>query len=313
MIPELRDRIRKRYKHLKKWATKNKITCYRLYEKDLPDHPLIIDFYDGYALVWARGRKRDVAPAERSFWLQNVWISIIDALGIDESKLIIKKRISQSGHGQHEKQDDSSLKTVITENDLKFEVNLTDYLDTGLFLDHRPLRNLIMNSSNGLNVLNLFCYTGSFTVSAAAGGASNTCSIDLSKTYLSWLKKNLVLNKLMDSQKHEIIQGDCIKLLENMNAKKLRFDIIICDPPTFSNSKKTLDDFIIQNDHTRLLSLCEEMLTENGVIYFSTNFRGFKLSEEISNSMSIIDISNKTIPEDFRNKRIHSCWKISKK
>lgn len=312
VITDLRDRVKKRFRQVKKWADRNRISCFRFYEKDLPDHPLIIDYYAGHVLVWGRERTRDETPELRNAWLDQVRDSVIDALCVDQEKVIMKDRVKQSGKGQHEKLDSSGVIRIIQENGLNFEVNLSDYLDTGIFLDHRPLREVIRNSSSDMRFLNLFCYTGTFTVASASGGARSTCSVDLSNPYLAWAKKNLELNGLADPLKHQFLQGDCIEILESLALKKSCFDIILCDPPTFSNSKKSRKYFTVQNDHVRLLKLCSALLDENGTIYFSTNFKKFKLSQEINDFLAVKDITHSSIPEDFRNRKIHYCWKFTK-
>ncbi|NRA37137.1 MAG: class I SAM-dependent methyltransferase [Planctomycetes bacterium] len=311
MIEELTNRLRKRMKHLRKWARRRDITCFRLYEKDLPDHPLIIDYYAGHVVVWTFNRKRDETDVQQKEWINNICESILTALDIDQSQLHLKTRGRQRGLSQYEKSADHQQVETVSECGLQFEINLSDYLDIGLFLDHRPLRQIVRNDIAGKDFLNLFCYTGSFTVYAAAAGANSTCSIDLSNTYLEWLQRNLALNNLDEPGKHIVKRGDTIEELKKLCASPQRYHIIVCDPPTFSNSKKNDTDFIVQDQHVELIALCKKLLTADGVLYFSTNFRQFKMADEITDSMTVVDISENSVPEDFRNRRIHYCWRIS--
>lgn len=310
MIEDLVNRLRKRQKHLRKWARRRDITCYRLYEKDLPDQPLIIDWYDGDVVVWTLERKRNETEEQEHAWIEAVCQSIVHALDINEDQLFLKQRQRQKGKRQYERYGRLESTKTVSEHKLLFEVNLSDYLDLGLFLDHRPLRQMLRQDVAGKRVLNLFCYTGSFSIYAADGGAAHVCSVDLSNTYLDWLERNIALNN-QDSQLHEIKRGDCIEVLHNLASSPQKFDVIICDPPTFSNSKTTDKDFIVQERHAELIHLCMRCLDPHGTLYFSTNFRKFQMDDDITRSFTISDISEKTIPEDFRNQRIHYCWAIT--
>lgn len=311
MIEELVNRLRKRMKHLRKWARRRDITCFRLYEKDLPDQPLIIDYYAGNVVVWTFQRKRDESEEQQKNWIDAVCASILSALDIEREHLFLKTRGRQRGLSQYEKTDSQQNIQTVNECGLQFEINLSDYLDIGLFLDHRPLRQTVRENIAGKDFLNLFCYTGSFTVYAASAGAASTCSIDLSNTYLEWLQRNLRLNDIdTANSKHQCIRGDCIEQLQKQINENKRYDIIVCDPPTFSNSKSNDKDFIVQEQHIELLQLCAQLLKKDGVIYFSTNYRQFKMSDIILDSMQVSDISEVSIPDDFRNRRIHYCWDI---
>ena len=310
MIEDLINRLRKRQKHLRKWAKRRDITCYRLYEKDLPDQPLIIDWYDGDVVLWTLERKRNETEAQEHAWIEAVCQSVIQALEIKDDQLFLKQRQRQKGKRQYERYGREQSTKTVSEHGLQFEVNLSDYLDIGLFLDHRPLRQMVRQQAQGKRVLNLFCYTGSFSIYAADGGATHVCSVDLSNTYLDWLDRNTTLND-QAANIHEIKRGDCIEILHNLASSPHKYDLIICDPPTFSNSKTTEKDFIVQERHAELIHLCMRCLTTNGTLYFSTNFRKFQMDDDITQSFLVSDISEKTIPEDFRNHRIHYCWQIT--
>ncbi len=309
MIEDLVNRLRKRQKHLRKWARRRDISCYRLYEKDLPDQPLIIDWYDGDVVLWTLERKRNETEEQEHQWTLDVCASVLEALAINESNLFLKQRKRQRGHQQYEKYGRSSATKIVEECGIKFEVNLSDYVDLGLFLDHRPLRQRVREEAQGKRVLNCFAYTGSFSCYAAAGGAKSICTIDLSNTYLDWFKRNLTLNNFSE-EIHDIQRGDCLDILRNIGSSPFKYDIIVCDPPTFSNSKNTSGDFIIQNEHPALIKACMRCLNKTGVLYFSTNFRKFKMDADLEQEFEINDITPSTIPDDFRNDRIHYCWEI---
>jgi len=233
-------------------------------------------------------------------------------LGVNSDQVFLKIRKKQRSTDQYEKHDDQGRFHIIEEGGCKLLVNFEDYLDTGLFLDHRPIRLLIQQQAKNKRFLNLFAYTGSATVHAAVGGAKSTTTVDMSNTYIEWAKKNMALNK--NTGEHEFIQADCLEWLAN-EAKELdgrQYDLIFLDPPTFSNSKRMDDVFDIQNDHVQLIKNAIALLATEGVLYFSTNFRRFKIDLPGLSELSVVDISAKTIPEDFsRNPRIHYCWKIT--
>jgi 23S rRNA (cytosine1962-C5)-methyltransferase len=247
---------------------------------------------------------------EHLLWLEKSKEVMIDVLGVTSENIFLKLRQRKEGRqGQYQKMDERKNEFVVRENGLQFIVNLTDYLDTGLFLDHRITRQALREISTEKKVLNLFCYTGSFSVYAAAGGASSVTSIDLSKTYLEWADKNMQLN-FPQFKMHHIIQADVKKELETIASET--FDIIVMDPPTFSNSKR-MDDFLdIQRDHVMLVNHCMRILKSNGVLIFSTNFSKFKIEAERINAASIKDITKATTPFDFAGKLQRQCFKISR-
>ena len=199
---------------------------------------------------------------------------------------------------------------VVHEGGSRFWVNLSDYLDTGLFLDHRVMRGLVRAEASGKDVLNLFAYTGAFTVHAAAGGACGTVTVDMSRTYLDWARDNLALNGL-GGPHHHLVQADALRWLDEAPAS--RWDLVVCDPPTFSNSKRMEASFDVQRDHVRLLRAVLRVTRPGGVVYFSTNFRRFKPEPEAFEGTRVLEISDRTVPEDFRDKRIHRAWRIEKR
>jgi 23S rRNA G2069 N7-methylase RlmK/C1962 C5-methylase RlmI len=235
-----------------------------------------------------------------------------DVLDVHPSRVFVKFRDRQRGKSQYERRGDATSTFVVSEGELKFKVNLSDYIDTGLFLDHRQTRQMVRDESLGKRFLNLFAYTGSFSVYAAAGGAISTTTVDLSRTYLDWAIENFRLNSLPTDQQR-FIQRDAKEFLDGLADYDL-FDLAVVDPPTFSNSKGLEQDWDVQNDHLPLLSRLVEHISPGGVIYFSNNFRRFKLAEDelvsLKEGLVIREISQKTVPEDFRNRRIHRCWRI---
>lgn len=302
----LLNRLEKNYSHLQKWAKKNHISCYRVYDADLPEYAYAIDIYNDYAVLqeYAAPSSIPVHKAEkRSLEVMQV---VPRALGFEPDKLVVKKRKQQKGSEQYQKMDQTHHTMIVSEGQAKLKVNLYDYLDTGLFLDHRPLRLRFAELKPGTRVLNCFCYTASASVHAALAGAITT-NVDLSNTYLRWAEDNFRLNHL-DLSKHQFVQFDC---REWMKVSRDRFDVIFLDPPSFSNSKRMTDTLDIQRDHVSLINSAMHLLNPDGVLYFSTNFRQFKLDPLLEEKYSVQDISNQTIDQDFkRNHKIHHCFKI---
>lgn len=306
-----KNRLQKNMKHLGKWARKNGISCYRVYDADIPEFAFAIDKYDDWFHVQeyqAPGQIEIKKVKKRQLEMQCVMKIIA---GDNDSRIVFKTRSRQRGTSQYEKQRSSEKFMQVAESGLIFEVNLTDYLDTGLFLDHRMVRQLIMDESNDKRVLNLFAYTGTASVYAAAGGACSVMTVDMSRTYLDWAKRNLSVNGYKGRQ-YDFVQEDCIEWLKE-NRKK--FDLIFLDPPTFSNSKRMKSTFDIQRDHVFLVKTCMAALDKGGVLIFSNNMQSFKLDEEdlTGRGFKIKDITHSTMPEDFnRPKAIHHCWRITK-
>lgn len=311
----LANRLERMYRHLRKWARRTDVSCFRLYDKDIPDQPLVIDWYDGRALVYAMNRKKDETELQRFTWLAEVEDEVRQGLGLPEplygepERLFFKERFRRKGGAQYERLAEERQEFVVPEQGLRFLVNLSDYHDTGLFLDHRNTRKMIRDDAEGKRFLNLFCYTGAFTVYAAAGGAKSSVSIDISNTYLEWTRHNLDLNGF-DQPHHVTERADALQWLPCAAREGRRFDLIVCDPPTFSNSKKMRGFFDVDAMHPELIGGCLRALEPGGTLYFSTNSRGFQLREEALAPCRIEEISAQTVPEDYRNKRIHRCWRI---
>jgi 23S rRNA (cytosine1962-C5)-methyltransferase len=279
-----RNRLDKVYKHRSKLARRQGISCYRLYDRDLPEFPLIIELYDQWVYVAEYRSKHDLDEEAYADWMDTSLTVITEVLGIGPESLYCKLRERKSGRqSQYQKTGEKKEEREVGEGGLKFIVNLSDYLDTGLFLDHRITRDMVRKDVADKKFLNLFCYTGSFTVYAAHGGASQTVSIDLSNTYLDWAKRNMQLNGF-DKSNHEYIKGDVLQVLPTL--KNGLFDIVVLDPPSFSNSKMMKDFLDIQQDHVDLINLCLQKMSPGGILYFSTNLRTFHLEAELLKSFS---------------------------
>lgn len=304
------NRLQKVYKHLSKTAKRLSVSCYRIYNVDLPEFPFIIELYNDNVYVAEYKSKHTLSNEEYTEWLDMSLQVIKKVLNVADEKLFLKLRERQKGINQYEKLNQQKSEIIVDENKLRFIVNLSDYLDVGLFLDHRDTRALVKEMAADKRVLNLFAYTGSFTVYAAAGNAQRITTVDMSKTYITWAKRNLAYNKLYDDSKHDFVQEDVFSFLKQN--KNTIYDIIILDPPTFSNSKRMHDTLDIQRDHVKLLNDCLSILSENGVIIFSTNYRNFKLSSEKLNTKNIKDITVATTPFDFVGKLKRKCYYINK-
>ncbi|KXK44129.1 MAG: type 11 methyltransferase [Bacteroidetes bacterium OLB11] len=242
-------------------------------------------------------------------WLDACKLVLQRFFNVEEDAIFIKERKRMGQHVQYEKLNKQSQFFEVKENGIKFLINLQDYLDTGLFLDHRNTRNLVKSQSKGKQVLNLFAYTGSFSVYAAMGGAFSTTTVDLSNTYLNWAKENFKLNQLSIS-KHQFIKADVKEWIAQQPTKL--YDLIVLDPPTISKSKMTKSDFDVQLDHVELINNTLNHLKEGGLLYFSNNYRSFQLDADKIKASTIDDISQASVPFDFRNKKIHTCWKLIK-
>ena len=311
----LANRLRKRQKHLSKWARRQGVTCYRLYERDIPEYPCIVDWYDGEVVVWLYERARDETADQQAAFRTHTLDEIQAALDVQPAQIFIKERAVQKGlDSQYEKYGSSQQTRIVQENGLNFEVNLSDYLDTGLFLDHRLTRQMVRERAEGKRVLNLFAYTASFTVYALAGGARQTTTVDLSQTYCQWAERNLQHNGFKTNGRHQILAEDCLQFLQEAAKRREKYDLIVCDPPTFSNSKKMAQSsFAVDRDQVELLLACGRLLPLGGELFFSNNSRQFKLDEAaLAPHFQIQDITAQTIPEDFRNGRIHQCWLLTK-
>lgn len=310
------NRLRKNLKKLNKWIKLNQIHCYRLYDADLPEYAVAVDVYQGEK-IWVNVQEyeppKTIDPLKANQRLAGALKEIATVLEIPAEQVFLKIRRKQKNTDQYEKQGDSRRFHVVEEGGCKFWVNFEDYLDTGLFLDHRPVRLLIQQQAKNKRFLNLFAYTGSATVHAVIGGAVSSVTVDMSNTYLDWAKRNFDLNGIRGD--HKLVRADCLQWLnEQAGAKhKPQFDLIFLDPPTFSNSKKMDEVFDIQKDHVQLIHDAVALLAPGGKLYFSTNFRRFKMDQGALKNLLIEDISKTMIPEDFaRDAKIHYCWKISR-
>jgi 23S rRNA (cytosine1962-C5)-methyltransferase len=304
------NRLEKVYRHLSKQAKKQGISCYRIYDHDLPEFPFLIELYEDKVYVSEYKKRHSMSDEQYEAWLEECKKIMVEVLKVTEENIFLKMRQRKEGRqGQYQKVDEVKNEFVVQENGLKFIVNLSDYLDTGLFLDHRITRQMVRELSNEKCVLNLFCYTGSFSVYAAAGNASKIASVDLSKTYLGWTERNMQIN-FPDFKNHEIIHADVKQYLKTIAENS--FDLIVMDPPTFSNSKRMEDFLDIQKDHVELINDCMKALTEKGILFFSTNYTKFQLDANKINASEIKNITKQTTPFDFAGKLKRQCWRITR-
>jgi len=307
------NRLRKNLKSLDAWAAREHIECFRVYDADMPEYAFAIDLYGresrhAYVQEYAPPKTVDQESARER--RREVLAVLPEVLSLPVQQVHSRLRKPQKGAEQYEKRESWAERHVVRENGLKFWVNFRDYLDTGLFLDHRIMRRLLRDWAKDTDFLNLFCYTGSATVYAAAGGARSTCSVDLSNTYLDWAHENLLLNGFGGSE-HELFRDDCLSWLESQSVWGPRFDLIFVDPPTFSNSKRMEGVLDVQRDHVGMIRRSLKLLRPGGRLVFSTNYTRFKLDSESLADLSIQDISAQTIPKDFeRNARIHRCFVV---
>ncbi|NBW85310.1 MAG: hypothetical protein EBR23_00385 [Planctomycetia bacterium] len=311
-VGDLRRRLAKRFKHLSRWARRQGIEAFRIYDRDIPEIPLVIDWYAGWLHAAEYDRPHERTEIEHDVWLDRMVEAAAAELGVPPARTILKVRRRQRGGEQYEKVGERGTTLWITEGGLQFEVNLSDYLDTGLFLDHRQTRAMVRAEAEGRRFLNLFSYTGSFSVYAAAGGATETVSVDLSNTYLDWTRTNLAKNGFKDAGRHRTVRDEARAFLEHRARRgEPRFDLVVCDPPTFSRSAKSETAWDVERDHAEMLDLVARNLAPGGIVYFSTNFRRFHLAEErLAAAFTIREITARTIPEDFRNERIHRAWRL---
>ena len=305
------NRLLKVYKHKSKQAARQNITCYRVYDHDLPEFPFCIELYQDKVYLAEYLRRHGMTDEEHEDWLEECVAIICQILPVNDENVFIKQRKRKSNRlDQYAKTDTKAEYFSVMEQGLQFLVNLTDYLDTGLFLDHRITRQMVRNESEGKRILNLFAYTGSFSVYAAAGNAKTISTVDLSKTYLSWAEQNLELNKLRDDNKHFFIHADVKQYLKTLSPES--FDLTIIDPPTFSNSKRMKDFLDIQRDHVELLNDVLAATSQGGIVYFSTNFTRFEFDATSIKATTITDITRATTPFDFEGKLKRWCFKIVK-
>ena len=305
------NRLKKNYKHLKKWARKNDVTCYRVYDADIPQYAVAIDIYEQWVYVQEYKAPKTVDKNKAFLRINDIIDVVADILETKQEYVVLKVRKKQEGTSQYEKQDKKDRKTAVRENGLRFLINVYDYIDTGLFLDHRDTRQLIRKLAKKRSFLNLFAYTGSVTVYAAAGGASTTTSVDMSNTYLNWAQENLSINGYT-GDRHSFVREDCLKWLQQAIDENKKYQLIFVDPPTFSNSKKMDTSLDIVRDHMALLSGCLALLTDDGQLIFSTNARGFKLDSSLEEMCFVKEITKLTTTEDFKRKPLHRSWCLAK-
>ncbi len=314
MTDAFANRLRKNLAHRNKWARRQAITCFRIYDRDIPQFPFVIDWYE---TVLPRAETHlhvqeidtgwQMADGDYTAWLVAACDAICAVCAIPAAQLHLKRRERQRGTSQYEKLDDAAAESFVAmETGHRFEVNFDTYLDTGLFLDHRPMRALVAETvaeraqrEAGTRFLNLFAYTGSFTVYAALAGTRHSTTVDLSNTYQAWTARNLALNGI-DTRRHTLVRADVLAWLVQAVATRERYDVIVLDPPSFSNSKKMIEILDVQRDHVRLVSQCHELLAGGGELFFSTNLRSFAIDPQLAQKLSLREITRQSVPEDFR-------------
>ncbi|STR67555.1 2-phospho-D-glycerate hydrolyase [Klebsiella michiganensis] len=310
LAEDFANRLRKNLKKYEKWARQEGIECYRLYDADLPEYNVAIDRYADWVVVQEYAPPKTVDAHKARQRLFDIIAATIAVLGIAPNKLVLKTRERQKGKNQYQKMGEKGEFIEVQEYNARLWVNLTDYLDTGLFLDHRIARRMLGQMSKGKDFLNLFSYTGSASVHAGLGGARSTTTVDMSRTYLEWAERNLRLNGLT-GRAHRLMQADVLGWLRETTEQ---FDLIFIDPPTFSNSKRMDDAFDVQRDHLRLMTDLKRLLRKGGTIMFSNNKRGFRMDHDglAQLGLKAQEITQKTLSQDFaRNRQIHNCWLIT--
>jgi 23S rRNA (cytosine1962-C5)-methyltransferase len=306
-----RNRLVKVLRHLSKSALRQGVSCYRIYDHDLPEFPFCIEIYEDWLYIAEYRRNHHMEEADHAIWLEESKAIIAEITKTEPSHIVLRTRQRKSNRqDQYQKLDDEQQFIVAREQGLKFKINLTDYLDTGLFLDHRITRSLVRENSAGKKVLNLFCYTGSFSVYAAAGNAAEIISVDLSKTYLKWATENMELNGFFDPAKHIFLHEDVKQYLQTLPSGY--FDVVVMDPPTFSNSKRMEDFLDIQRDYPVLINQTLSAMKPGGLLYFSTNFSRFEMQTELLSGSIVKDITRATTPFDFQGKLNRYCFLITK-
>lgn len=311
------NRLKKNERKLNSWLKKSGFSCYRLYDADMPEYAVAVDIYNDAVHVQEYAPPANIDEQQANKHLTEVRQALRSLYPDSSKKLFFKERRRQKGDNQYQRQNSRSRDNSVfnvQEGAAKFEVNLADYLDTGLFLDHRPVRQMIAKMAKGKRFLNLFCYTGAASVYAALGGAKSSLSIDMSNGYIGWAGRNFHLNN-MDAIDHTLLRADCLEWLEEARGKaNSEYDLIFLDPPTFSNSKKMESVLDIQRDHPDLIQQAMAILAPGGTLVFSNNFRKFTMAESVELSYQVTNITNKTLDPDFqRNQKIHNCWLIQHK
>ena len=301
------NRLQKNWKHLDKWRRRLGVNCYRLYDADIPEYSVAVDVYNDWVHVAEYKAPHSVDPATAEHRLREVLSAIPDVLAVAPGKIVVKQRERQRGPAQYQKRSTASKRIEVQEADAKLLVNLHDYLDTGLFLDHRRLRLELGGLTSGKRFLNLFCYTASATVHAALGGANASTSIDLSSTYIDWARNNFAINHI-DAKRHRLVKADCLQWLAGNTD---RFDVIVLDPPTFSNSKSMRETFDVERDHPQLIDTSMQTLNDNGLLIFSSNRRTLTLQDTLPGKYQVKDMTAWSLDRDYTRKHPpHRCWFI---
>ena len=303
------NRLLKVFRHRSKQAKRMGVSCYRLYDKDLPEFPVTIDLYGDQVCLSEYKAKHTLTEEEYLDWQDGTIKVIAEVLQIQEEQMYTKERRRIIGRRtQYQKTGEEQVFFEVMENGLKFQVNLSDYLDTGLFLDHRITRKMVCDEAEGKRVLNLFAYTGSFSVYAAAGGATEVTTVDLSNTYTNWGRRNMELNGFTDPDRYRFVVADVKQYLPTL--ADMSVDVVIMDPPTFSNSKKMKDILDIQQDHVELINQALRVLQPGGVLYFSNNATRFRLDRDALQASDVKEITRITTPFDFEGKLKRWCWRM---
>lgn len=303
-LEALKNRLSKNFKHRQKWAERQGIEAFRAYECDIPELRYIVDIYLDRAVVYDKLRDHEPPPGSE----EELAAAVAEALEFLPENVHLKVRRRMPGADQYQKLASVGNYFVVREESSRYLVNLTDYLDTGLFLDHRPLRREFRRLLKGPRFLNLFCYTASVSVAAAASGATTT-NVDMSNSYIDWAVRNFAANG-MEGGGHEFIREDALRFLEAGLGGREPYDLIFLDPPTFSNSKKMRQTFDVQRDHRQIIDRAMKFLKPGGMLYFSTNRSRFHLDPPLSKTYDVVDITERTIPDDFRDKKIHRCFTL---
>lgn len=314
-MESLQNRLQKNWQQRQQWANSEGINCFRVYDADIPEFNAAIDYYDGHLIIQEYAAPANIPEqvTEKRWW--QIIEAVLDSLPIDADKIHTRQRKRQKGEAQYTRVAEEGVVIEVQEYNARFLVNLTDYLDTGLFLDHRWVRHEIQKRAQGKRVLNLFAYTGTASVHAGLGGAEQITTVDLSKTYLNWAKDNFRLNHLTINR-HEFVQADCLKWLSEQSQAEHtpQWDLIFIDPPTFSNSKRMADVFDVQRDHVAVLRDAKKLLAPGGELIFTTNKRGFKIAQPELEALgfALKDQTRASIPPDFAKQRaIHYCWYLT--
>lgn len=308
------NRLRKNWKQLSRWRRRQAVDCFRLYDADIPEYALAVDVYQGeqrWVHVQEYAAPKRIDPAKARQRLADALAAVAEVLEVDGPRLFVKQRQRQRGTDQYHKLAATGAFHQVAEGGHRFWVNFADYLDTGLFLDHRDTRAMLQAEARDKDFLNLFAYTGSGTVYAAAGGAASTTTVDMSRTYLDWARRNMAANGSGGTD-HRYLQADCLQWLQRPDDR--RYGLIFLDPPSFSSSKRMQTTFDVQRDHVALLTATARLLEPGGTLLFSNNRRHFRIDAEALPDLTIENISRHTLPKDFeRNPRIHNCWRIQRR